>query len=240
MAKYDPLLLGDEDENSSKWGFLPPEGTLRFRLERGDFPWSHVDFEAPGGSPAHFTAWNSHMQSSYANILTKLGLQRAKWFGEFTISKNNAALPILVSRWNVTTHTFIAAWGEFTITLEDVCELLGLDAIGHEPYTDEALDAQETADRLELDRICRSCMGSSNKATFSPLINYFFKGSGEGSSSTDAPGQGTLLELPAYILVILSHFLLTGKPNDQPQRDLINMSLRLARGIKLPLAAIAL
>jgi len=241
-SKFNALLLGDEDEDSAEWGFLPPEGTLRFRLERGDFPWSHIDFEAPGGSPANFAAWNSHMQSSHADILTKIGLQRAKWFGEFTLSKNNAALPVLVSGWNVTTHTFIAAWGEFTITLEDVCELLGLEATGHEPYTDEALDAQEAADRLELDRICRSCIGSSNKATFSPLISYFFKDSSEGSSSTsaNAPGQGTSLELPAYILVILSRFLLTGKPNDQPRRDLVNISLRLARGIKLPLAAIDL
>ena len=145
-SKFDALLLGDEDEEASKWGFLPPEGTLRFRLERGDFQWSHIDFEAPGGSPAHFAAWNSYMWSSYSEILAKVGLERAKWFGEFTLSKNNAALPILISRWNVTTHTFIAAWGEFTITLEDVCELLGLEAAGHEPYIDEALDAQETSD----------------------------------------------------------------------------------------------
>ena len=60
-SKFDPLLLGDEDKASTEWGFLPPEETLQFRLERGDFLWSHIEFEAPGGSPTHFAAWSSHM-----------------------------------------------------------------------------------------------------------------------------------------------------------------------------------
>ncbi|KAJ1426536.1 Aminotransferase-like, plant mobile domain [Sesbania bispinosa] len=39
-------------------------------------------------------------------------------------------LPVLLLRWSHATHTFFAAWGEFTPTLEDVCVLLKLPAFG--------------------------------------------------------------------------------------------------------------
>lgn len=81
------------------------------------------------------------------------------------------------------------------------------------------------------------CIGTSNEATFTPIISYFYLAS---ASSEFGPGKGSPLELSEYILMILSHLILTGKPNDQPHRDLINIYVHLSRGFKLPLDAMAL
>lgn len=40
-------------------------------------------------------------------------------------------LAFLLSRWSVNTHTFVAAWGEFSSSLEDVTLLIGLPVFGN-------------------------------------------------------------------------------------------------------------
>ncbi|KAH7859227.1 hypothetical protein Vadar_033392 [Vaccinium darrowii] len=46
------------------------------------------------------------------------------------VARDKGWVDVMLSRWCSITHTFLAAWGEFTSTLEDVCYLMGLNAIG--------------------------------------------------------------------------------------------------------------
>ncbi|NEL70290.1 hypothetical protein G3V86_24615, partial [Escherichia coli] len=72
--------------------------------------------------------WTDYIHSKYSIQLAMIGLSYTSWLGDLTLVKNNNTLQLLVSLWRHMCHTFIASWSEFTITLEDVCELLGLEA----------------------------------------------------------------------------------------------------------------
>lgn len=52
---------------------------------------------------------------------------------EFQVYKDDAALDVLVSRWDLKTCTFVTAWGEFTPTLKDVQILYKLYLEGNVP-----------------------------------------------------------------------------------------------------------
>lgn len=48
------------------------------------------------------------------------------------IERNSIDLEFLMSRWTIDTHTFMATWGEFSPSLEDVAMLMSLPFFGME------------------------------------------------------------------------------------------------------------
>lgn len=47
-----------------------------------------------------------------------------------SITRAHVDLELPVSRWNLESHTFVIAWGEFRKTLEDVLNLMGVTLYG--------------------------------------------------------------------------------------------------------------
>ncbi|KAH7838426.1 hypothetical protein Vadar_026237 [Vaccinium darrowii] len=64
--------------------------------------------------------------------------------------KIRAGVDVMLSRWCSITHTFLEAWGELTLTLEDVCYLMGLNATGEVNLSlDSTSEQQEIVEALQ-------------------------------------------------------------------------------------------
>lgn len=70
--------------------------------------------------------------SKTSRKLAKVGVEKAFNFMAYTISINrrHGDLEFLISRWSIENYTFVAAWGKFAPTLEDVFDSAMLPLFG--------------------------------------------------------------------------------------------------------------
>lgn len=69
--------------------------------------------------------------SIYSDAIVSAGIGKALNLSKtLVINRSPLDLEFLISRWSIESHTFIAAWGEFGLTLEDVVVLAGLPVCG--------------------------------------------------------------------------------------------------------------
>ncbi|XP_059638711.1 uncharacterized protein LOC132280983, partial [Cornus florida] len=241
---------------------------LRFGVEQGQYPWSYVNFNNHI-SPAH--SWKKWTDAILANpeyeaILDAASLTPSiKLFRQIHIPRNIAGLWELTSRWSSSSHTFIIAQGEFTPTIEDVSQLLGLPFQGVEnPGSWEFTQAEETLAHdleiaLEKTKDFKSLWDAqgvrhaergkgTRKATLGALVRYYFKDFlitkknliEEGRKGIPGPWVDHSSSLAAYLLCWLSRYLFEGTSEDASQPRLVDLAVKLANGVKVAFAPLFL
>lgn len=117
----------DHKEGQGIW--IHPRLVMRLRAERVEICWSVVDFEAKSQTNPAFASWTTELMadSAYSDaIVSASNGKDLNLLKTPIINKSPLDLEFLISRWSVESHTFVAAWGEFGPTLEDVIVPTGL------------------------------------------------------------------------------------------------------------------
>ncbi|KAH7848653.1 hypothetical protein Vadar_005728 [Vaccinium darrowii] len=112
---------------------LDPTDVYRFGVERGKYPFFNVAWKSHVQSPRAYKLWVQEILTNptFAGILESAQVSLAICTSlRANITRGRNWLEVMLSRWWPTTHTFIAAWGEITPTLEDVCYLWNLNLMG--------------------------------------------------------------------------------------------------------------
>lgn len=106
---------------------------MRMRVERGEVCWSDVDFEAKSHTSSSSVEWATVLikDSVCSDAIISAGIGKALNLSKtLVINRSPLDLEFLISRWSIESHIFVAAWGEFGPTLEDVVVLTGLPVFG--------------------------------------------------------------------------------------------------------------
>lgn len=145
-----------------------------------------------------------------------------------SVERSSEDFEFLMLRWSIETHTFVASWGEFGPTLEDVVALTLLPLFGdaqvaHFKLTDK--DSKVRHDALT-QFLQKTKYGASKKSTYLTWASYFVDGAGK-----DSPFQ-----LEAFLAYWLSYFVFPGPPKDGVHSSVFSMEVMLAQGKKLALA----
>ena len=167
----------------------------------------------------------------------------------------------LISRWCPSTHTFIAAWGEFTPTLEDVAALFSLNIAGRVDLNSYALSSEEQHIVNELEIGSSACQLSAfflpngdmrvgepasngGKADYRAFMRYFWEERWPGPMTRQRRqyivGDGVEQRLAAYLACWLSKFIFGGSPEDGPCSHLFGLAAMLSCGRVLLLGQIFL
>lgn len=96
-------------------------------------PYSEVRFMSKNQQYEKFEEWTKNIltQLDMPKKLHDLGITRSiTQARRMVVEWNSGDLEFLISRWSIEMHTFIPSWGEFSLTLEDVCVLTSLPIIG--------------------------------------------------------------------------------------------------------------
>ncbi|KAJ1431733.1 Aminotransferase-like, plant mobile domain [Sesbania bispinosa] len=140
------------------------------------------------------------------------------------------------ARWSHTTHTFFAAWGEFTPTLEDVHVLLKLPLFGDYDISTSPVDiARGTGNVLPPDQ--RKVSRESFKYTFATWIQYFF-GDIDKGTFYPSPLLSRPLKRAAFLAFWLTKYVFPGPPCESVSPSVFIMACLLAEGVRLPLASL--
>ncbi|GKV15405.1 hypothetical protein SLEP1_g26198 [Rubroshorea leprosula] len=144
---------------------------------------------------------------------------------------------ISVAWWCTSTHTFILAFGEVIVTLEDVANLMLLLIVGEEDPRHITLTPEEHATLVALKKVMKRNANASSRSwrgeysiDFLTWIRYFRIGEGKDSPYVRA----------AFLTTWLSKFVFKGFPNQKIMVECIPLAIRLAEGVKLPLALLML
>lgn len=175
------------------------------RVERSKMPFGFIRFEAKTRRHADFKKWMDHIlsQADMGKFLEDVGVLRPLQYAiQMDVDRSPVDLAFLISRWSSYSHTFIAAWGEFCPSLEDVFMLTGLSTFG-DYHTVDALD-DEGERLLALLHKTMSNAKSSNKGTYLSWLTYFIKGAGLNSE----------VQLAAFFAYWLSYIVFPSPPDD--------------------------
>lgn len=139
---------------------------------------------------------------------------------KMSIERNSKDLEFLVLRWSIETHTFVASWGEFGPTLEDVVALMSLPLFGdaqvtHFKFMDK--DSKVRHDALT-QFLQKTKYRASKKSTYLTWASYFVDGAGR-----DNPFQPQ-----AFLAYWLSYFVFPGPPEDGVHSSVFSMAVMLA------------
>ncbi|KAK9277971.1 hypothetical protein L1049_027528 [Liquidambar formosana] len=216
----------------------------RFCIERGDFLASSVQFGSHSQPSTGWKAWCDEMcgeESSSAKLQSAGILKAVKLSAILDVKRDKQSLEFLLSRWSAETHTFVTAWGEFGITLEDVVVLTWLTPFGEEKWSGIILSPQEQkADEALRDAVVE-IGGSQKKCTLSGWVRYFYKDFGaKGKSAKPGVGHESDYELEAFIAYWLCRHVLEGGPEDGINGWVFPLAIRLAGGTRLALAPLFL
>lgn len=69
IAWSAPHLLVEQSEEVKNWAYIPRTSVVHFRLERGDFPYSNVEFESAGACEG-LGPWTDYIHGKYVNPLS--------------------------------------------------------------------------------------------------------------------------------------------------------------------------
>lgn len=159
---------------------IPPRSVLRMRMERSELPFSLMRFESKARRHYLFKTWAAHVlgQPDMKSFLEELGILRPIQNAMHAdVERNQLELGFLVSRWSSHSHTFVAAWGEFCLSLEDVEMLTNLPLFGHTLMVD-ALDGEGEQLVEDLRASMSDAKYVTNKLTYLSWTRYFKEGLG--------------------------------------------------------------
>lgn len=121
------------DHKEGDWILIHPRSVLRMRVEKVEFCWSDVDFEAKFETSPSFAKWATALMAKkkYSDSIVSVGIGKALSLSKnLFINKNPMDLEFLISRWSIETHTFVTAWRDICPTIEDVVVLIDLPLFG--------------------------------------------------------------------------------------------------------------
>ncbi|KAK9932284.1 hypothetical protein M0R45_019527 [Rubus argutus] len=152
------------------------------------------------------------------------------------IFKDDICLRHVVRRWSPQTHTFVCLWGEFTPTLEDVYNIMGLPITGNTDPFDITLD-EDSEKKL---KILQEGAGiARGKFQFHNWVKYFW-GSTEDGVFKNGKGFRLGCHLEAMLAYWLSRYIFTDFPCRTVQQRVLPLAVVLATGARLPLAPLFL
>ncbi|KAJ1376580.1 hypothetical protein SESBI_49780 [Sesbania bispinosa] len=232
---------------------------LRSRLIRGEFPWMPCTYVARASITGCWAEWVEHVFTNdllFVDLMKKIGIVDAvKLSPRLSVNKRVEDLNCLVQRWSHITHTFFAAWGEFTPTLEDVAKELKATTLESARYSWEFLTKLRSKPPSSSNSKTppRKVRGTGNilppdskkrpreslKYTFATWIRYFF---GDIDKGTFYPGPSLSqpLRRAAFLTFWLSKYVFPGPPWESVSPSVFTMACLLAEGVRLPLASLFL
>jgi hypothetical protein len=252
-----PLLLSDEISASGA-DMVDPSSLVRLRIERGDYPFSQVQYKANIQPPRDWGDWVSTILDKFEHRVTldRVGLLKTVQLSQhFVASRPQRDLDFAVSRWSPTSHTFIFPFGEAAPTLLDTEVLMGLPTRGEYHY-DPATCSSEVKAAIEFIEAEFKAAGEygsrydnagkirappkANKTTWGSWQRYWFRDIApvevDGKlGMTMSAYHGGPLSLAAFLVQFLSLFLFPDFPHEGPRREMIPLAAVLAAEKKLPL-----
>ncbi|GAV81207.1 PMD domain-containing protein, partial [Cephalotus follicularis] len=125
------------------------------------------------------------------------------------------------------THTFIVAWGYFTITFEDVMAWYHLPCL--------IIVAGKLHSWIILEGKTRPST-PPKRLSFSNWFHYFFKMVDKSNKSFKGEGFKTKLELTIFLAMWLSKYIFPGKLQDGVSQRVFPLAFKLEKGISFGLA----
>ncbi|XP_059670029.1 uncharacterized protein LOC132315695 [Cornus florida] len=259
-----PLLLEPEIEVSETADELPASSIPRLLIERGDFPYSFVQYGSH--TDCDWMIWSLHILNNdrYSHILKRANILRSLRLCPFlTVQLDQPSLAVLLSRWSCETHTFVASWGEFAPSLEDISVLLHLPVFGAADsdlsmvseedqeivvaLRSAAIEAAQCGSRYQGSVLLDSPPPCSSKyPTYAQWYRHFFRdyepisnlmGSAQlFRESVTGPEFGKRYELAGFLSYWLDRFIFEGKPEGGINERVFPLAAALSRGCALPLA----
>lgn len=251
------LTIFDEVD-ASEADMVDPSSLVRLRIERGDFPFSQVQYKASIQPPRDWGDWVATIldNSEHRKTLDEVGLLKAVQLSRYLVaSRPQRDLDFAVSRWSTTSHTFIFPFGEAAPTLLDTEILMALPTRGDYHYDPAHLpsDVKSVVDFIEVDFKKAGEFGSrydalgnlrsppkANKTTWGSWQRFWFR----DISTVEVDGKfamtmssyhGGPLSLAVFLVQLLSLFLFPDLPHEGPRREMIPLAAILASGKRLPL-----
>lgn len=195
-------------------------------MERPEMPFGFVRFESKVRRHNDFKDWYDHIlsQTDMAKFLEDVGVLRPLQYAPLMdVDRSPVDLSFLLSRWSSHSHTFVAAWGEFSPPLEDVVFLTGLSMFGVHHAVDVLNGEGERMLGL-LHNAMERAKYISNKLTYLSWMTFFVKGEGRNAE----------FQLAAFFAYWLSYFVFPSPPDDGLNPFMFRMAVLLAQ--KKPVA----
>ncbi|KAL6223624.1 hypothetical protein ACLB2K_007007 [Fragaria x ananassa] len=124
-----------------------PKSVSRLLIERGEYSAVPICFRYPAEFIADWSDWvcfevkNEKFEEALGSARIKFALFIS---GFCEIHKDDVCLRHLVRRWSPLTHTFVCSRGEFTPTLEDVCNIMRIPIFEESNMFSIELDKAQT------------------------------------------------------------------------------------------------
>ncbi|EOX98240.1 Uncharacterized protein TCM_007045 [Theobroma cacao] len=225
---------------------IPGQYILKFRFERGEFSLYAIKL----GSNYEFVhGWNDWVikvlkNPSYVKLLSSAGiLDVIRVISKLNIcrEKRMNVWRAILARWSTFFHTMIAAWGEFTFTLEDVCVLLELPCIGKHDFHSIKLFEEKVGIRDFFLDLLKSLIKTSKVAQFSNWIGIFYKKfNAKGIEIGSLEYLDHKHELMALIIFWLARHILPGCLDDGISPAIVPLAIKIVKGMHFPLAPLYL
>ncbi|KAL6279072.1 hypothetical protein ACE6H2_015953 [Prunus campanulata] len=216
-----PLI--DEEPAAEAAPIIDPTSISRCCIEGGLFPAVPIFFQYPCGITGGWSEWVEH---ELEDPIHRDTLRKAAVLDAIFVSKRCEIylevqlLRHVIRRWSLETHTFICSWGEFTITLEDVANILHLPIVGNQDPFNIILDVKDK-ERLEILR-----KGATGKhLRFNSWVKHFGDKDKRHSCS-----------LHALVSLWLGKFVFCDFSSDCMHERVFPLALAIARGDMIPLA----
>lgn len=194
------------DNNEGHGVTIHPRSVVRMRVERSEMPFGFVRFEAKTRRHADFKTRMNHIltQADMGKFLEDIGVLRPLQYAvQMDVNRNSVDLSFFISRWSSYSHTFIATWGEFYLSLEDVYMITGLLTFGDYHAVDALDDEGERLLAVRHETMAKAKY-VSNKGTYLSWLTYFTKGAGLNDE----------VQLMALFTYWLSYFVFPSPPYD--------------------------
>ena len=170
---------------------------------------------------AKWVRWVDQLKLKYETVWKKVGIFEAIMGTRCRINKNYDLLYRVVEKWCCDTNTFVFAFGEATITLEDIIVLGGYPIIGHPVFTEvKDQEMREVEKKLNIARkqLNSKHGGVANTPTW---MDIFID-------------KGSEIEHEAFLAAWLSIFVFPHK--ELVKSSLFSIAVHLARGNPIALA----
>ncbi|KAH7851959.1 hypothetical protein Vadar_018865 [Vaccinium darrowii] len=254
LGAPEVVVSGDE---------VDPIAVYRFGIEKGEYPFSTVQckfqsvriYETWTGEILGDPGFHELLKTAQVYIAIASSLRT-------NVSRDKSWVDVMISRWCSVTHTFLATWGEFTPTLEDVCHLMRLNAMGEvNPSLDLTAKQQEILEALQNSKDLFTTIKSGYqegvyvppswrdkkhaKNSFSGWILYWYRDFGpvrKDDLRDEVPGIGfkKVGYLAAFLTLWLSLHVFLSPPEGGIDPGLFKIATILSTGRSVPLAPLFL
>lgn len=135
------------------------------RLGRRDLLLVSIHFALPSGNMEDWIGWARDMlvKDGFVEVLCVVGILKSIAMSQnLQISGDIECLCRMVKRWCTSTYSFILAFREITMTLEDVANIMLLHIVGEEDPFHIALTSYECFTEIPLRKAMRKNASSSS------------------------------------------------------------------------------